>query len=51
MKECKDTYVAVVDKYMLDGANAFTLKHKQKGHMHQWCHHNYYGAVMTSKCT
>jgi len=32
MKEHENTYVAVVEKYMLDGANTFTLmKHKHKG--------------------
>jgi len=32
MKEHEDIYVEVVERYMLDGANTFTLmKHKHKG--------------------
>jgi len=30
----------VVERFKFDGANSFTfMKHKQKGHTHEWCHH------------
>jgi len=36
MKEREDIYVAVVEKYRLDGANTFTfMKHKHKGHTNE----------------
>jgi len=36
MKEHEDTYVAVLEKHTLDGANRFTLmKHKHKEHEHE----------------
>jgi len=36
MKEHEDTYVAVVEKYTLDGINTFTLmKHMHKGHTNE----------------
>jgi len=36
MKEHEDIYVAVVEKYMLERSNAFTLiKHKYEGHTNE----------------
>ena len=47
MKEHEDTYVAVLEKHTLDGANRFTLmKHKHKEHEHEWRHHDYYNVVL-----
>ena len=34
--------MAIVEKYTIDGADAFTLmKHKHEGHAHEWRHHDY----------
>jgi len=42
MKEYENTYVAVVEKYTLDGANTFALlKQKHKGQTHEWPNHDY----------
>jgi len=39
--------MAVVEKHTLDGANTFTLmKHKHKGHTHEWRHHDCYDVVL-----
>jgi len=47
MYEPEDVYAEVVEKYTLDGANTFTLvKHKHKGHTHEWRHHDYYKVVL-----
>jgi len=36
MKEHEDIYVAVVEKYTLDGATTYILmKHKHVGHTHE----------------
>jgi len=36
MKEHQDIYVVIVEKYRLDGANAFIfMKHKHKGQTHE----------------
>jgi len=54
MYELEDIYVEVVKKYTLDGANTFTLmKHKHKGHTHDWRHHYFHNVVLRwlSKCT
>jgi len=41
MNEHEDTYVEVVEKYTLDGANRFTLmNHKHKGHTPECRHHD-----------
>jgi len=40
MKENEERYVAVAEKYALDGTDSFTLmKHKYKGHTHERRHH------------
>jgi len=47
MKEHEDIYVAVVEKYTLDGANTHTLmKRKHTGHTLELCHHDYYNVVL-----
>ena len=47
MNEHNDTYVEVVEKYTLDVANTLTLmKHKHKGHINEWCYHDYYNVVL-----
>ena len=39
--------MAVVEKYTLDGANIFALmKHKHKGHMHEWRYRDYDNVVL-----
>jgi len=46
MNELEDIYVEVVRKYTRYGANTFTLmKHKHKGHTHDWRHHYFYNVV------
>jgi len=45
MKEHEDIYVAVVEKYTLDGANTHTLM-KHTGHTLELCHHDYYNVVL-----
>jgi len=40
MKENEERYVAVAEKYALDGTDSFTLmKHKYKGHTLERRHH------------
>ena len=47
MKEHEDIYVAVVEKYTLDGATTYILmKHKHVGHTHEWRHRDYYNVVL-----
>jgi len=47
MKEHEDRYVVVVEKHTLDSANTITLmKHKHKGHTHEWRHHGFYNTKL-----
>jgi len=47
MKEHEGKYVAVVEKQTLDDTSTMTfMKHKHKGHTHEWRHHGCYNLVV-----
>jgi len=54
MYELEDMYMELVKKYTLHRASTFNvMKHKHKGHRHDWRHHYFYNVLLRwlSKCT